>query len=49
MPPGRFNFHIRVWCQIVGDSPRKGDHAGASPVTLTTFVAVSSNQQDGGL
>ncbi len=35
MPPGRFNFHIRVWCQTVGDSPRKGDHAGASPVTLT--------------
>ena len=42
--PSRFNFHIRVWCQIVGDSPRKGDHAGASPVTLTSFVAVSSNQ-----
>ena len=47
--PGRFNFHIRVWCQTVGDSPRKGDHAGASPVTLTNFVAVSSNQQDSGL
>ena len=29
---------IRVWCQIVGDSPRKGDHAGASPVTLTTLL-----------
>ncbi len=48
-PPGRFNFHARVWCQGVGDSPRKGDHAGASPVTLTNFVAVSSNQQDRGL
>src|SRR5207249_2039322 len=33
-----FNFHIRVWCQIVGDSPRKGDHAGASPVTLTILL-----------
>lgn len=27
-----------MWCQIVGDSPRKGDHAGASPVTLTILL-----------
>ena len=47
--PGRSNLLIRVWCQIVGDSARNGDHAGASPVALTTFVAVSSNQQDSGL
>ena len=28
----------RVWCQTVGDSARNGDHAGASPVTLTILM-----------
>ena len=46
---GRRPVFIRVWCQIVGDSARNGDHAGASPVALTILVAVPSNQQDSGL
>ena len=30
----------RAWCQTVGDSARKGDHAGSRPVTLTLYCGV---------